>query len=387
MKRLTDLGLRKLKPKSGKRYYVMDPTNPGFGVRVGESSTTFIYRYAMHGKKHTMTLGRYPTMKLPRARKLYRDAYEERRSSNDPLVEKRLKEKEAATAKEMTLDAVFKRYCDRWKGIKRSLPENIRTYRHDIQRRLGNRPVNEIRRTDIVELRDRISSAGNTRQSNIVVALLRAIFNEQVEREVIETNPCWQVKKTQEGAPRSLVLTMLELRKVLAMLPATGLHPVTQKVLRMLIYTGQRRAEVCTMEWSDLDLAEGLWHQPAAKNKNQRDNVTPLSDSILSILSEVPHTSGWVFPSPKNEAQHFTADAVTRAIIRKREHFQISKSWTCHDLRRSVATGMKSTLRVPQETVDRILNHTPAALIRTYNVHDYIAEQQRSITKLGSIAR
>jgi integrase len=76
-------------------------------------------------------------------------------------------------------------------------------------------------------------------------------------------------------------------------------------------------------------------------------------------------------------SKHVFPDAVTRAVTRKQATFGLP-AWTVHDIRRSVATGMKA-LGVTQETLDRVLSHVPPKLQRTYNVHDYLAEQRQAL--------
>ena len=52
--------------------------------------------------------------------------------------------------------------------------------------------------------------------------------------------------------------------------------------------------------------------------------------------------------------------------------------WTLHDIRRSVATGL-APLGVPQDTIDRVLNHAKGALAGTYNRHEYLDQKRRAL--------
>jgi integrase len=52
--------------------------------------------------------------------------------------------------------------------------------------------------------------------------------------------------------------------------------------------------------------------------------------------------------------------------------------WTYHDIRRTVASGL-AALHVPQDTIDRVLNHAKGALAGTYNRHEYLAEKRRAL--------
>jgi integrase len=52
--------------------------------------------------------------------------------------------------------------------------------------------------------------------------------------------------------------------------------------------------------------------------------------------------------------------------------------WTFHDIRRSVSTGM-AALHVPQDTIDRVLNHAKATLAGTYNRHNYLDQKRKAL--------
>ena len=55
-------------------------------------------------------------------------------------------------------------------------------------------------------------------------------------------------------------------------------------IIRLLLATGQRRAEVGGMRWAELDLENRLWRLPKERTKSQRDHVVPLNSLALGIL-------------------------------------------------------------------------------------------------------
>jgi hypothetical protein len=61
---LTDLSIRALKSADGRQVDYWDASTPGFGVRVGRRSKTFVVKHA--NRRHT--LGHYPGMSLQAAR-------------------------------------------------------------------------------------------------------------------------------------------------------------------------------------------------------------------------------------------------------------------------------------------------------------------------------
>ena len=45
--------------------------------------------------------------------------------------------------------------------------------------------------------------------------------------------------------------------------------------MRLLLLTAQRRDEVGSMQWAELDTFSGLWTLPGARTKNHREHLLP----------------------------------------------------------------------------------------------------------------
>jgi integrase len=73
-------------------------------------------------------------------------------------------------------------------------------------------------------------------------------------------------------------------------------------VIKLLIYTGQRRGNVLAMRWGDLDLQAGLWTLHATDTKQKRAQTTPLSAPAREILQQRQAEGPWVFPAVRASA-------------------------------------------------------------------------------------
>ena len=114
-----------------------------------------------------------------------------------------------------------------------------------------------------------------------------------------------------EEKARDRVLSVQELAKVLQAIDADE-NPTARDVLKVLIYTGQRRNTVVRMAWQDLNIEGGTWRIPGAKTKNGKPLVLSLIPAALEILKTRydtnPLDNPWVFP-----AHLISAGAVERA--------------------------------------------------------------------------
>jgi integrase len=62
--------------------------------------------------------------------------------------------------------------------------------------------------------------------------------------------------------------------------------------VQLLLVTGQRRDEVASMRWEQLDLDNRLWTLPAQSTKAKRRHEVPLSDLALTIIERIPQQEG-----------------------------------------------------------------------------------------------
>jgi integrase len=145
--------------------------------------------------------------------------------------------------------------------------------------------------------------------------------------------------------------------------------------LKLLILTGQRREEVLSADWKEFDLRKRVWTIPAARAKNGKAHVVPLSGAVVKLLEALPSRAGRLFPRGTG--------IVSRAAKRIRDAMGDVPHWTWHDLRRTVATGLQR-LKVRLEVTEAILNHVSgsrAGIVGVYQRHDWAQEKREALSK------
>jgi integrase len=116
-----------------------------------------------------------------------------------------------------------------------------------------------------------------------------------MEHDWIESNPAWRIRKPGDERSRDRVLTRDELRELWPVLhqteaknaegqPLPRLSQTLNDALVVMLLTAQRRGEVCTMRWQDIDLLTGWWLIPAESSKNADPHRAPLTPMVLKIL-------------------------------------------------------------------------------------------------------
>ena len=97
--------------------------------------------------------------------------------------------------------------------------------------------------------------------ANRVLALASTIFNIGIQRELVESNPCYRVSKPGgKEKSRERVLSPEELKSI--WLAMDDLRPLMAALLKVRVLTGQRGGEVCSMRWEDVDLSEQVSTSP-----------------------------------------------------------------------------------------------------------------------------
>ena len=108
------------------------------------------------------------------------------------------------------------------------------------------------------------------------------------------------------------------------------------RFLKCLILTGQRRDEVSSMRWADLDLEARVWTLPRQATKGDRSHEVPLSPLAIEVLTALPRTGTYVFSSTRGE-RPISGYSKIKARAEKIAGFD---DWRIHDLRRTAGTGM-----------------------------------------------
>ena len=168
---------------------------------------------------------------------------------------------------------------------------------------------------------------------------------------------------------RERVLSDSELRAIWR--AADSLSNPGRSFVKALILSGQRRDEVRCLPWAEIDLDRALWLLPAARTKPKRDHEIPLTPAMLALLCDRPQEGGPVFTVDGRKA--YAGQQELKAILDRESGVT---GWTYHDIRRTVATGM-AALNIPQDAIDKVLNHSRGRLAGTYNRHRYLDERRR----------
>jgi integrase len=387
-KKLTDLFVDRLRPPANGRAEYFDTTFPALALRVtdtGHKSWSLFYRVG--GRQRRYTIGSYPAFDPAAARKAASAALHRVEAGGDPAEEKRQRRLGPKPAAD-DFASVAREYLER--QVKKNTAastykETARILETDVIPEWGKRQVGTIVRRDVSALVDKKAAAGAEVQANRILARLRTLFGWAVEKDRIASNPCDGLKPPTKEHSRDRLLSDVEIKLFWA--GCEELAWPFGPLFKLLLLTAQRRDEVASMEWDEIDLTARVWSIPKEKAKNGVGHEVQLSREAIEILSALPRIAGGLVFTTSGKTP---VSGFSRAKERI-DAFMVARAgrpvdpWILHDLRRTATTGM-AALKIPPHVVDRILNHTSGTIrgvAAVYNRHQYGDERRDALAAWG----
>ena len=365
MPRLTDARVSAIVPPKDGRIEYPDDLVRGLRLRVGAGGRkAWIVRTRVGDKQINKTLGPYPTIPLADARDMART-----------FLIALVKEGEVRPKR------TFGDLADHW-------IENVAKVKnkswHNQQRRLELYILPKWRDTDLAsirraDVRDLIDGIDGIVAPGRALAIIRTLFRYAMGRDWVEASPAEAIPNPSRDIPRDRYLDMKEVSAVYQAADMLG-YPFAG-FLKLLILTGQRRTEVASIRWSDLDLDAGTWVLQSEDTKSARAHLMPLSPTAIELLKATPQFGPFVWSSDgRSHIKCYSQGKKKLDTLLVAKGVEL-KPWRLHDLRRTAATHMVR-LGVSEQVVGRVLNHAPQGVTaKVYALHSYEAEKRYAFTR------
>ena len=382
-KRLTDAVVKRTKPPAEGYVIVWDSLCPGLGLRINSGGKrAFIVQGRCKGKNFKTSVGNALVIGLEQARNDARGVLEDAQRGIAPAKRKALDEeiakvekREAQKAEAGTFRAVAEEYMRYHGNDLKSSYELNRYLAVDILPVFGDLPIGDINRHD---LRSFVLDKSETAPISAArcISLIRPILNYALDEGYIDDLPSFR-KLTPKTTERDRVLTDDELKSVWLAADAIG-YPYGA-LIKFLALTGCRRGEAAGLTWSEID--GDIWKLPSERSKNGEGHLIPLTPFANSILDDCPRFKGCnlVFNNGGKQLSGFSKYKVRHdRVISEQRGEPFSEPWRVHDIRRSVATGLRS-LGIDRLTVSKILNHSEGGVTKIYDRYAADPEKRHAL--------
>jgi integrase len=343
-KKLTPKTIDSLPAAQAKRYEVRDELLIGLLLRVSSRGGKVWYvSTRIHGRVRRIKIGNYPIVSLADAREEARGLLRKVQLNLFLEPQDMVAEPKVPTLGEIVplfIELYARPRNKDWKGSQSILTKFAA---------LNSKPIDKVRRADIVRVLDEIVASGTPFRANRALAAIKKLFAWCVDRGTIEVNPLVAMRPPTREVARDRVLTDDELVSCWQAADVEG-FPFAQCV-KMFIMTGQRRGEVSGMRWSELDLEKAVWTIPAKRAKNATQHTVPLAPLALEILNSIPRflNSDFVLTT--------TGTTPISGFGRLKDRLDVmvaGPDWRFHDIRRTVATNM-AMMGTPPHVIEAVL--------------------------------
>lgn len=339
-------------PKQG-QMFLRDVEVRGLALRITTGAKAFVFEKKINGRARRFTLGPYGALTVEAARKMAQEKIGEVAKGDDP-AEARRQRRQATTWGDLeTL------YLERHAIHKKSMKDDVSLLnRHLAQWRTWR--LSAITKAEVCSKHAEIGAAGHRIAANRMIALVRVMFNLATDWGFFAgVNPAARVKLFKEVS-RERFIKPDELPRLWKALGDES-NPYVRVAFMVGLLTGARRNEVLAMQWTDLDVSQGLWVIPSTKAG--RMHTIPLPRPALEALIGLPRLEGnpYVFCGRWGRG-HLVNVAKPWRRIRQQAGLNDVR---IHDLRRTLGSWLVAA-GASLPLIGKALNHSNVSTTQVY---------------------
>ena len=342
------------------------------------------FKYHFAGKEKKLTFGVYPAISLADARQRREDAKKLLGNGVDPGEIKKAQKEELA-ADQRTFEVVAREWFAKNEPVWSA--SHIKTVKSRLERDIfsviGNRPIAEVKRLEIISLLKGIEARGKIETAKRIKIYCGQIFRYALNHEWIESNPTSDLKtgdilvKVEEKHHAALT----DPKQVAELLRAIDVYTGTYVVkcaLQLAPLVFVRPGELQKAEWAEIDLEAAEWNISATRMKTKQPHLVPLAKQAIAILRDLHKltgTSQYLFPSLRSDKRPMSNVAMLAAF--RRMGFD-KDEMTTHGFRAMARTILDEVLQVRPDFIEHQLAHAvrdPNG--RAYNRTAHLAERRK----------
>lgn len=330
--------LKKLENTTEKPIDFKDATVAGLRLRLSPANkkTYRLRAWDRHkGKTVQMVIGTFPDMTIGSARDKAQELLNDISLGVDVQAERK------SIKKEQTFEELFYHWLNTWATQNRTFKEYEPRYKNYIQSYLGDKRISEITEEAIQLWRNKVLKQKKTRGKgtispttiNRAFAIISAVYNQCMPNL---PNPCKTIKKFKEHG-RDVFFYALELDRLLAASEDVYTSVDIRDLVQLALFTGARRANILSMEWTELQFDLRRWIIPGVKFKNGKATPVVLLDEAIQILKrrKEQSTSRYVFASDGKTGHITEPKKGWKALL---ERADLNSGFWLHDLRRTLGS-------------------------------------------------
>ncbi|WP_024790491.1 MULTISPECIES: tyrosine-type recombinase/integrase [unclassified Lebetimonas] len=366
----------------------------GLTLMLVRQSYKWRLRYKLGKKDSYYTIGDYPTIGLSEARKIAQEIRNLLLKGIDPNEYKRQKQIELKIKQETK---TFNHFANQFLELKKKEVTESRfkrnylgTYIHYIQPFIGNKKINEITRTDIIEIIKQVPkiklpnatrSTNKTYKAKEVLQVIKKIFDYIINLGLLEYNPAFTIDvkhllPKEEKTKMKAILKPNKARELYKKILNIK-TPTVKKLLQFQALTGLRNVGLYRLKWDYVDFEKKLIiYPPKTYKDNQEPFRMPLTDTLIEILIYFKQ----IYPVYTFKEEKLQEDSFSSKLSKYYREY-LTKEHNPHGWRATFSTLAYENQKLHNISVEAIelqLNHKVGNKVtRAYMRSDFLKERRK----------
>lgn len=232
---------------------------------------------------------------------------------------------------------------------------------------------------------------------NLIITVLKSIFSDACDMEIINRNPMRMVKKLKKDEKKVVSFSLKDQMKI----EQYCLEKNNSQTLGIIIcfYTGLRIGELLALTWDDIDLKSGLlfvdktvskvkvmdeWKVITTAPKTETSKrVIPLSHKVILLLKKMYKKRIGKYLITTRDGGQVSTRAYQCFFFRLQRRLCL-EPLNFHAIRHTFATrAIESGMDV--KALSEILGHSDAAITLNRYVHSFMATKKKAMEKLSKM--
>lgn len=382
---LTEFTVKNAKPKD-KAYRITD----GDGLQLEVTPTgskLWRFRYYFFGKQQILSLGKYPTVSLAKARKKRDEVLMQLEAGKHPAREKKAEKQRQANRNYKTFEMMTRKWFEvREKELdEKYFKQMVKLFEKYVFPEIGRTPFDEISTPEIVLIIEKIGDKGTIETAKRIRQNISQVFRYGIQRGARTDNPAAHLNDILPHQEREhhACVPMNEAPSLLLAVE-NYIEGNGKTALQIVTHTFLRTSEVIAGEWAEIDWNKRQWILPPERMKMKRSHIVPLSKQALSILKQQHELTGdkrFIFYSPASASKHISNGTILMALRR----MGYAKRMTGHGFR-TLASTILNEKRYDEDVIERQLAHAEEDDVRdAYNRAEYLEERTKMMQDYSDI--
>ena len=273
------------------------------------------------------SLGVYPEVSLKQAREKQAEAKKLLAQGQDPAQVKKIEKQN----RQRSIGETFRHIALDWHGVQKTnwseshAQRTLRLMERDLFPWIGDRPMKDITGNEILFALRKVEDRGAIETADRGLMICRQVWNYVALDGIPDATRGVKAKlKPYRGKNLPAIIEPKRFAQLLKAIDSYSGTPVVKAALKLAPILFQRPVNLRTMQWSHLDLEEGLWIIPSMDMKrkkydkeNGEDHLVPLPTQAIEILKEVKRYTGnsiYVFRGERTGNSPMSDGTINRAL-------------------------------------------------------------------------